>query len=160
MADAAAYRIEQARTDDAEAVIDLFIEDLTELRAPIGEREALLRVFQGLLAEPRATVLVVRHVASDRAVGVLVANEILSVKFAGRSLWIEELYVGRRWRRNGLGRMMVEALLDQAREAGVRGIDLEAYQGNAPAAMLYRALGFRRLGRERFHFRYDWEEEA
>lgn len=160
MADAAAYRIEQARSDDAEAVIDLFIEDLTELRAPIGERAALLHVFQGLLAEPRATVLVVRHIATDRAVGVLVANEILSVKFAGRSLWIEELYVGLRWRRNGLGRMMVEALLAKARDAGVRGIDLEAYQGNAPAAMLYRALGFRRLGRERFHYRYDWEEEA
>lgn len=159
MADAAAYRIEQARTDDAEAVIDLFIEDLTELRAPVGERDALLRVFHGLLAEPRATVLVVRHIASGRAVGVLVANEILSVKFAGRSLWIEELYVGLRWRRNGLGRMMVEALLDQARDVGVRGIDLEAYQGNAPAAMLYRALGFRRLGRERFHYRFDWEEE-
>lgn len=160
MAGAAAFRIDQARTDDAEAVIDLFIEDLTELRAPTGERDALLEVFQGLLAEPRATVLVVRQIPTDHAVGVLVANEILSVKFAGRSLWIEELYVGLRWRRNGLGRMMVETLLERARDAGVRGIDLEAYHGNAPAAMLYRALGFRRLGRERFHYRYDWEDEG
>ncbi len=128
----ARFAVEAARPEDAEAVIDLFVEDLRDLRAPV----------------------------TGEAVGVLVANELLSVKFAGRSLWIEELYVGKRWRRNGLGRLMVVDLLERARTSGVRGIDLEAYQGNAPAALLYRALGFRRLGRERFHYRFDWEDEG
>ncbi len=156
----ARFAVESARPDDADAVIELFIEDLRYLRAPVGERGALREVFDGLLAEPRATVLVVRARETGEAVGVLVANELLSVKFAGRSLWIEELYVGKRWRRNGLGRLMVVELLERARDTGVRGIDLEAYQGNAPAALLYRALGFRRLGRERFHYRFDWEDEG
>ncbi len=156
----ARFAVEAARPEDAEAVIDLFVEDLRDLRAPVGERVELRDVFDGLLAEPRATVLVVRALETGEAVGVLVANELLSVKFAGRSLWIEELYVGKRWRRNGLGRLMVVDLLERARTSGVRGIDLEAYQGNAPAALLYRALGFRRLGRERFHYRFDWEDEG
>ena len=50
-------------------------------------------------------------------------------------------------------------LLDIARGENAKGIDLEAYHGNAPAALLYRSLGFRRLGRERFFYRLEWEQE-
>ena len=59
----------------------------------------------------------------------------------------------------GLGRVLVERLLEIARHDGLAGIDLEAYHGNAPAALLYRSLGFRRLGRERFYYRMEWEHE-
>jgi ribosomal protein S18 acetylase RimI-like enzyme len=152
--------VDDARPGDCDDVVDLFIEDLVELRAVVGERDALREVFHALLGDERAVVLVARDGASDGVVGVLVANVLLSVKFAGRSLWIEELYVGKRARRRGLGRLLVDALLERARAMGISGIDLEAYQGNAPAAILYRSLGFRRLGRERFHYRFDWEREG
>jgi ribosomal protein S18 acetylase RimI-like enzyme len=154
------YRIEDARSEDRDAVVDLFIEDLVELRAFVGERADLGAVYEALISEPRAIVLVVREPVRGEAVGVLVASLLLSVKFAGRSLWIEELYVGARARRRGLGRLLVDTLLERARSLGVNGIDLEAYQGNAPAGILYRSLGFRRLGRERFHYRFDWEDEG
>jgi len=163
MDSAAAFRVEPAAAADRDEVVELFAEDLRDLGMAVHLGD-LGAVFDEMMSEPRAIVLVVRAVLDVerpwRAVGVLVATRLLSVKAAGRALWIEELYVGRRWRRHGLGRMLVESLLERAGPMGIKAIDLEAYQGNAPAAVLYRSLGFRRLGRERFHYRLDWDQDS
>lgn len=151
--------IEAALPADREAVVSLFAEDLTDLKLPV-DPVALSNVYDALIGDARAVVLVVRDAPGGIAVGVLVASRIASVKFSGWSLWIEELYVARRARQRGLGRHLVLHLLDMARAENVRGIDLEAYHGNAPAALLYRSLGFRRLGRERFFYRLEWEQDV
>jgi len=139
--------------------VSLFAEDLTDLRLPVDEI-ALAAVFDHLVTDARSVVLVIRETQDGQAVGVLVASRLPSVKFQGWSLWIEELYVAKRARQLGLGRQMVTKLLQVARSEQVKGIDLEAYHGNAPAALLYRSLGFRRLGRERFYYRFEWEHET
>ncbi|MBM4346273.1 MAG: GNAT family N-acetyltransferase [Deltaproteobacteria bacterium] len=147
-----------ARADDRGRVVDLFAEDLTDLHLPV-DKDALGRVFDELLGDARSVVLVAREQAEGPPAGVLVASRVPSVKFSGWSLWIEELYVGKAARQRGMGRALVEALLQFARDGGYAGIDLEAYHGNAPAALLYRNLGFRRLGRERFYYRLEWEQQ-
>ena len=150
--------IEEAIATDREAVVELFCEDLTDLRMTV-DRDALCAVFESMITDPRAVLLVAREFSGGPAVGALVASRMLSVKFAGRSVWIEELYVAKHARRRGYGRDLVEGLLDLAGEWGMRGIDLEAYHGNDGAAILYRSLGFERLGRERFRYDLDWEAE-
>lgn len=152
------FVIEQATAADQDAVVALFAEDLNDLRLPVDET-ALRTVYDQLVADSRAVMLVVRNEAGGPAEGVLVASRVPSVKFQGWSLWIEELYVGRRARQHGYGRALVLRLLAIARREEVKGIDLEAYHGNAPAALLYRSLGFRRLGRERFFYRLEWERD-
>jgi ribosomal protein S18 acetylase RimI-like enzyme len=149
---------EPAGAPDRDAVVALFAEDLADLHLPV-DTVALGLVFDELVRDPRSVVLVARVQAGGTAAGVLVASRVPSVKFSGWSLWIEELYVGKASRQRGLGRVLVERLLQIARRDNYRGIDLEAYHGNAPAALLYRSLGFRRLGRERFHYRLEWEAE-
>lgn len=150
--------IEAALPADQAAVVELFCEDLTDLHLPV-DRVALAKVFDELVADARSVLLVARGQAGGVAAGVLVASRVPSVKFSGWSLWIEELYVGKTLRQRGMGRRLVEHLLDIARKDGSAGIDLEAYHGNAPAALLYRSLGFRRLGRERFFYRLEWETQ-
>lgn len=155
---ATAALVERAVPGDRDAVIELFAEDLRDLHLPV-QPAALSAVFDELVRDNRSVILVVRGEAGGAAVGVLVASRVPSVKFSGWSLWIEELYVGKAARQRGLGRLLVEQLLEVARRDGLAGIDLEAYHGNAPAALLYRSLGFRRLGRERFYYRMEWESE-
>lgn len=150
--------VEKALPGDRQAVVELFCEDLRDLNLPV-DPAALGGVFDELVADPRSVVLVVRMADDRPAVGVMVASRVPSVKFSGWSLWIEELYVGKVARQRGLGRLLIEHLLGIARRENLRGIDLEAYHGNAPAALLYRSLGFRRLGRERFYYRMDWEKD-
>jgi len=88
-------------------------------------------------------------------VGAILVNVYRSIKFGGRSLWIEGLYVAPEFRRRGIGRELVEHVIDWGEERPFLGVDLEAYQTNTPAAVLYRTLGFRRLGRARFSYDYE-----
>ena len=86
---------------------------------------------------------------------MILVNFYQSIKFGGPSLWIEGLYVSPAVRRRGVGHALVDFVIDWGEANGFLGIDLEAYQHNTPAAVLYRTLGFRRLNRSRFSFDYS-----
>lgn len=148
--------------EDVEIIARLFKEDMDDLgvETTLEDLEEVARqVVAATRAEsPRCLCRVARDEAGGEPVGVVLANFNWSLKFAGRALWIEELYVTPAARRRGIGRILVETVLDWAEENGFRGIDLEAYHGNTPASVLYRALGFHRLGRERFYYRIDGSE--
>ncbi|WP_230467203.1 GNAT family N-acetyltransferase [Lujinxingia vulgaris] len=149
--------IELPVPEDAPVLARLFQEDMNDLgvETTLDDLEALAsEVIADANAEPaRCVCYVARLKEGEDAVGVVLANFHWSLKFAGRALWIEELYVTPAARRRRLGRRLVEEVLDWAEAHGIRGIDLEAYQGNTPASILYRSLGFYRLGRERFYYR-------
>ena len=56
--------------------------------------------------------------------------------------WLEDLFVREEARRAGLGRALIEAALERAREHGCRRIELDVNEANAPALALYEACGF------------------
>mgnify|MGYP000704706198 CR=1 FL=1 len=151
---------EAPRAEDRQTLAELLAEDMADLG--VGQSvDDLLEVADLILADGgrQSLCLVVRPEEGHPPVGLVLANITFSVKFAGRALWIEELYVSKAWRRRQLGRQLVAHVLDWAEANGIKGIDLEAYQGNTPAAILYRELGFERLNRERFYFWFKWIDE-
>ncbi len=151
------FIFEPPRASDRAALAELMAEDMASLGVAQSV-EALLEVADLILGDEAGACLcrVVRPGPDHVAVGLVLANITFSVKFAGRALWIENLYVSRQWRKLGLGRLLVAEVLDWAEDNGIKGVDLEAYQGNTPAALLYRSLGFDRLSRERFYFAFSW----
>jgi ribosomal protein S18 acetylase RimI-like enzyme len=132
---------------DLEALADMFHADMLELGHSHG-RLQLLEVARAML-ESEHHLLLVGHIDGQQA-GVVAASQFLSIKFPGPALWIEELYVRPEFRRTGLGRKLVEALVEVAEAQGIQGIELEAYRMNTAASVLYRSLGFQRLARERY----------
>ena len=56
--------------------------------------------------------------------------------------WLEDLFVIEARRRSGLGRDLVEAVKDRARERGCVRLELDVDDDNEPALALYRSLGF------------------
>ncbi|MBT9555379.1 MAG: GNAT family N-acetyltransferase [Myxococcales bacterium] len=151
--------IDAPTVDDIPAIAELIAEDLQDLRLPIvAERqwETARRLVQEQSASLYVRVARLVETPADgegahpAAAGLLVAHRRVSVKFCGDAYWIETLLVGDSLRRRGIGRRLVAGLMDHATVTGAGGIDLEAYRMNAPASYLYRALGFRRLGRERY----------
>jgi ribosomal protein S18 acetylase RimI-like enzyme len=83
------------------------------------------------------------------AVGVFLANQIVSVEKGGETLWIEELYVAPAARRSGVARSLLRSVAEDARRRGLRALDLEVVPTQQAAFALYAALGFRDVGRRR-----------
>ena len=65
-----------------------------------------------------------------------------SVWWEAEDCWLEDLYVAPEARREGLGRTLVEAVIDRARERGCRRVELDVNSENPAAMALYRSLGF------------------
>lgn len=152
----------EPRPEDSEPIGELFFEDMADLGVHKSRQEwnkLAAQVIAASQAEPAECICwVARPGADGDPCGVVLANFNWSLKFAGRALWIEELYVTPEYRRRGIGRELVAQVLDYAEENGYKGVDLEAYQGNTPASVLYRTMGFHRLGRERFYYRLGSQE--
>ena len=136
---------------DVPDIVALLRGDLELLGLPVME-EALTQTATSLLTSS-SFIRIGRVSGTERWSGVIVAHKWTSTKFCGPAFWIETLYVDPTCRRGGVGRHLVTDLLEYAEQNGYHGIDLEAYRMNAPAAYLYRSLGFRRLGRERYSVR-------
>ena len=63
------------------------------------------------------------------------------------------LMVDARYRRQGIGRALLEASVEWARAAGIRKLELHVFPWNAGAIALYEDFGFVREGLRRNHYR-------
>lgn len=68
------------------------------------------------------------------------------------SMHLFALDVGAEWRNRGIGRALVEYVVEDARRSGLRSVHLEVRVDN-PARRLYHRIGFRRVGQ---HFANGW----
>lgn len=62
------------------------------------------------------------------------------------------LCVGPDHRRGGVGRFLLNHLIDEARDAGMARLLLEVRPSNAPAVALYREQGFTQVGRRKRYY--------
>jgi [ribosomal protein S18]-alanine N-acetyltransferase len=61
-------------------------------------------------------------------------------------------------RRNGLGRALVQHMLEALGGRGVQQVYLEVRESNAPARALYAAQGFKEVGRRKQYYRRPVED--
>ena len=94
----------------------------------------------------------VAAVASGPIVGYVVALE------AADEGEILNLAVAPAGRRNGLGRALVQHILEALTARGVRHVYLEVRESNAPARALYVAHGFKEVGRRKEYYRRPVED--
>lgn len=83
---------------------------------------------------------------SRRGAGMVITIESYSTFAAAPVLNIHDVAVASDYRRQGVGRRLVEAARDEARRRDCCKMTLEAYRQNEGAIRLYRDLGFRSPG--------------
>jgi ribosomal protein S18 acetylase RimI-like enzyme len=91
-----------------------------------------------LLADPGAEFLL----AGDPPVGVCQLRYRYAIWTDSQDCWLEDIYVEEHARGRGLGRELVEAAFERARERGCRRMELDVNEANAGAVRLYESLGF------------------
>jgi len=108
------------------------------------------RGLAALLASPTGHIAIARDTAS-RAVGMATAQLVISTAEGAPSAWIEDVVVREDFRGKGLGRALLDAVLDWARSRGAVRAQLLADLDNAPALAFYDRIGWQptRLGARR-----------
>ncbi len=134
-------RIDFASAADLPQLADLLAELFTLESDFTPERDKQLRGLRLILDEPALGKLFVLRVDGQVA-GM--ANALITVSTAegAKVLLLEDVIVSRAHRGGGLGRKLVEHVLQWAKQQGMTRVTLLADRDNAPALDFYRKLGF------------------
>ncbi len=74
----------------------------------------------------------------DQMVGIAITEQ----RRWNRSLWVWEFHVAEAYRGRGIGTRLMQAVIETARQAGLRVVALETQSSNVPAIRFYRKCGF------------------
>lgn len=88
-----------------------------------------------------------RVVALGLSLGAYDGEQIVGIALAeprqwNRSLWVWEFHVSETHHRMGIGRQLMQGLVQMARLAGLRVLVCETQNTNVPAINFYQAMGF------------------
>lgn len=136
-----AIRIDFANADDLPHMADLLAELFTLESDFQPERAKQLRALRTILDNPASGRLFVLRVNGVVA-GMANALITLSTAEGGPVLLLEDVIVARAQRDGGLGRQLLEHVLDWARQQGMTRVTLLADRHNEAALAFYRKLGF------------------
>ena len=142
--------IRRAMKSDREVAARLLVAQLVEHHLP-ADPQGVERGIE--LAMGRETAWLLLAFVDQEAVGVFLANEIVSVEQAGIVLWVEELYVVPSARRRGVARGILNFVAEEARRKGIVSIELEVVPTQEAAFALYRSMGCVDVERKRMKWK-------
>ena len=148
--------IRVATAADAEAAGRLLHDFNTEFDEPTPGPRALADRIGQLLAGGDTVVLLV----GGGPDGVAVLRFRPAIWTPTLECYLAELYVAPQHRRQGLGRALMEAAMEEARAKGATYMDLGTSENDVAARSLYESLGFsNREGRRDGPVNYFYERE-
>lgn len=114
------------------------------------DTEKQRRGLAALLNSPLGHIAIARD-NSGRAVGMASAQLVISTAEGTPSAWVEDVVIRDEWRGRGLGRTLLDAVLEWAKAQGATRAQLLADLDNTPALGFYDTLGWQatRLGARR-----------
>ena len=141
-------QIETAQAADLTPIIQLLRTQLEE-HDIVLTTQALQRATAGLIENHSlGRILTARR--DGALVGVAVISFLWTLEHGGPAAWLDEVYVEPARRGAGIGRQLVEAAMQVARDSGCIALDLEVDAGHDAAERLYERMGFRRHQRVRW----------
>jgi GNAT superfamily N-acetyltransferase len=135
-------RVWQADPHEAEVVGQLLIDFRNHLGVDWPSENAFLAGVDRLIEDPHTVFLLAAPDDDSPPAAVAQVRFRYGIWWAAQDCLLEDLFVHEDARGTGLGRALVQAVADLARERGCRRIELDANEDNAAALALYRSFGF------------------
>ena len=149
---ASGYVVRPGRREDAAAAAALWMRsakehtDYDSVYATSPDAERIMRRFLADLSSSAHSCLFVAE--EDGEVVGFLSGEIRegSPAFSPKT-WaaVEDIYVTQGYRSHGIGRALVDACAEWARDRGADGVSLQVATGNERARKFYDTLGFREV---------------
>jgi GNAT superfamily N-acetyltransferase len=145
-------RVRAAREEDLAEIVVAVGDLLRELGSEPPPTSLMLETGQALLDDPHLGALLVAEAEGERlrVVGVLCASYQLALHVPGRYALIQDLWVHRSWRSRAVGRELLQALFERAREQGMAraevGLPRERFASIRATEGFYARNGFEHLG--------------
>jgi ribosomal protein S18 acetylase RimI-like enzyme len=134
----AEIQVRRAGVEDAADIARLLHDFNVEYSEPTPAVEELTETIARLIGGDEITVLL----AGDRPDGLSLFRFRPGIWSAGAETYLQELYVIPQLRGRGIGRALLEATIEVARECGADGIDLNTGESDTAARALYESMGF------------------
>lgn len=134
-----AFRLHHATENELPIILAL-IKDLAEYEKLGHEVVATEEILRVSLFERRAAEVVIAY-AGDEPAGFAVYFRTFSTFLGVPGMYLEDLYVIPRFRRQGLGRMLLVHLAKIARERGYGRVEWSVLDWNELAIGFYKGLG-------------------
>jgi GNAT superfamily N-acetyltransferase len=132
----------RAEPHEAEAVARLIVEFRDHLGLDWPSANAFLAGVERLIEDPNTAFLLASPDEDAPPAGVAQVRFRYGLWWAADDCLLEDLFVRDEARGLGVGRALVEGVIDLARERGCRRVELDVNESNAAALKVYESLGF------------------
>jgi GNAT superfamily N-acetyltransferase len=133
------FRIAPATEDDLPVILEL-IRGLAEYEKLAHAVVASEETLRESLFRKRAAEVVIGY-AGDEPAGFAVFFQTFSTFLGVPGMYLEDIFVDPKWRRNGLGRQLLVHLARIANERGYGRLEWSVLDWNEAAISFYKALG-------------------
>jgi ribosomal protein S18 acetylase RimI-like enzyme len=137
-----AAHVWRAEPHEAAQVAALLVAFRDHLGHDWPSENSFLASVERLIEDPATDYLLGAAAEGEPAAGLVQLRFRWSVWRASEDCLLEDLFVSADARRGGLGRALLQAAIDRARERGSRRIELDTAERNEAAVSLYRSFGF------------------
>lgn len=133
--DAPAFRIRRARRGDAEALRNL-VKELGYSQGSDAQTVAWV------ISHPEIEVFVASD-SHDQPVGMVTLSYRPQLRLSGRIGTVDELVVAETWRKRGIGRALLQTVVERARALSMKRLEIVSHVPRAEAATaFYQRCGF------------------
>ncbi len=132
---------ERARETDLGSIGSLLTELMNAMTGTEGfDLNKSVENCRSLIRDPSQYVLVARK--GDAVLGFIHFSTRKTVIHPAPSGLIDELVVSRKYRRAGIGKLLMSAAVDKCRELGCCEVEVSTEKSNTRARRFYKSLGF------------------
>lgn len=132
--------IRSAERSDVEAMTAL-IAELFELEEDFQADADRQHTALGLLLESNRAIVLVAEIES-KTVGMCSGQILISTAEGGPALLVEDVVVQQEFKRQGIGKKLLESLADAASKKGISRLQLLADRNNSAALNFYSTTGW------------------